>query len=166
MTYILQKDIPSATIEEDQTAWKAYQSYLDSIKSSLPKSAYEFAIASWHYDVADHRALHDSWLESIVIREPFHGERSQYRTIEIAVSLLSAHHDGYIEITYPDVQSYSLQTPFEYFHPKMDNKGHHDWLYDEVRLSENGWVLHEIEWSRGSEWIIESKDIVYKWLPN
>jgi hypothetical protein len=165
MAYILTKNRPENTLEEWQKNWTEYQSYLDSIKDSLPKSAYEFAAVPWHYDFSDQRAPHDSWLEAIVIKEPFHGERSQYRTIEIAIRLFGAYHDGHIELTYSNVQSYSFEAPFADFHPESDNKGHQDWLYDEVRLSDRGNVLHEIEWSGGSRWLIESKDIVYQWLP-
>jgi hypothetical protein len=39
--------------------------------------------------------------------------------------------------------------------------GHGDWLYDEIRLSERGLVLHEVEFSSNGHWLIECKDIKY-----
>jgi hypothetical protein len=45
------------------------------------------------------------------------------------------------------------------------NVGHGDWLTDEIRLSDRNLVLHEIEFSRGSRWLIEAEDIVYEWKP-
>ncbi len=43
--------------------------------------------------------------------------------------------------------------------------GHGDWLIDEVRLSEREFVLHEVEFSHGSRWIIECEDLIYQWKP-
>jgi len=57
------------------------------------------------------------------------------------------------------VQNYSLACS------EQIGSGHGDWLYDEIRLSARGYVLHEIEWSRGSRWLIESGDVAYKWSP-
>jgi len=151
------------SIEEVRARWQRYHDYLESIKDRLPQSAYEFATAKWHYDGLDHRSPHDGWLKFVTVREPSHGDRSQYRTLEISIRLLAAYHDGYIDLFYPDVQSYSLTAESKDFHPDLDNKGHQDWLYDEIRLSDSGNVIHEIEWARGSHWIIESADIGYDW---
>jgi hypothetical protein len=38
-------------------------------------------------------------------------------------------------------------------------------MIDEVRLSDKGNVLHEVKFSEGSRWTIESEDIVYRWRP-
>ncbi len=40
-----------------------------------------------------------------------------------------------------------------------------DWLYDEFRLSDNGHLLHEIEWADGGRWLIEADDIEFDWRP-
>lgn len=159
MAYILTKDRPENSYEEWQAAWAAYCAYLASIKDVLPEGAYDFATASWHYNFEDHRSPHDSWLETLLIREPSTGERRQYRSVEIMLQLLGAYHDGFIEIKYLDVQRYSLIKI-------SDGSGHRDWLYDEVRLSEQRNVLHEIEWSQGNNWLIEAKEMTYKWTPN
>lgn len=37
------------------------------------------------------------------------------------------------------------------------------WQYDEIRLSESGHVVHEVEWSSGSRWLIECADVTYEW---
>jgi hypothetical protein len=46
--------------------------------------------------------------------------------------------------------------------------GHGDWLYDEFRATEDGHVLHEIEWwahgGTGS-WLIEATDVEFVWQP-
>ncbi|MBK8465753.1 MAG: hypothetical protein IPL32_07975 [Chloracidobacterium sp.] len=159
MTYILTKDRLNNSYEEWQAGYSAYSAYLKSVKHRLPRCAYEFAAALWHYNFEDHRSPHDGWLEEIIIRESAFGERAENRSFEIVVRLFAAYHDGHIEFKYSDVQGYSLASDI------TNGRGHGDWLYDEVRLSERGWVLHEIEWSRGGLWLIECIDVAYKWMP-
>ena len=63
------------------------------------------------------------------------------------------------------VRSYSLETPPDFKQPPRFKVGHGDCLIDEVRLSECRLVLHEIEFSRGSRWVIECGDIDFQWRP-
>lgn len=156
MAFILNSDRPENSFEEWREAWQAYCDYLESVKERLPKSAYEFATAEWHYNFSDHKAPHDGWLEELIIREPASGDRKQHRLLDIFIRLFAAYHDGFIELTYKNVRSYSFSKESALF------LGHSDWLYDEIRLSENGFVLHEIEWVNG-EWLIECEDIFYEW---
>jgi hypothetical protein len=159
MAYILTKDRRNDSHEEWQSGWAAYVAYLDSVRGRLPRGAYEFATASWHYNFEDHLSPHDGWLDEVVIREPASGERKEGRSLEIVARLLAAYHDGHIELKYSVVQDYSLASG------TTGGSGHRDWLYDEVRLSERGCVLHEVEWSGGGLWLIECGDITYKWTP-
>ncbi len=152
----------SNTTEEVKKAFADYHKYLESIDRSLPSSAYDFASASWHYDYSDHRCPHDSWVESLVISEPSSDGRREKREIAIAIRLLGAYHDGYLELSYPGVRSYSLASEILET-PKI---GHGDWLIDEVRLSYKNLVLHEILFSSGSRWLIESRDIEFRWVPH
>src|SRR6185436_736288 len=159
MVYILTVDRPLNSYEEWQSQWLRYCEYLESIRNDLPPGAYNFATAPWHYDFNDPRSPHDAWVDELVIREPASGERKEHRSLEIIVTLFGAYHDGHIELTYTAVQDYSLVGG------KKSGSGHHDWLYDETRLSDRGLVLHEIEWSSGSRWLIECGDVSYKWTP-
>ena len=147
--------------EEVVQSFRNYSAYLESVRELLPKSAYEFATAPWHYDYSDHRCPHDSWLESLTISEPAAGSRREERHIEIATRLLGAFHDGYLELTYFAVHTYSLAG--------MSQAGsaaaHGDWLIDEVRLSEKNLVHHEIVFRGGSRWLIESGDVKFRWAP-
>jgi len=171
MAFILIKDIPGDSFEELKSAWKAYYIYLESVKDRLPKTAYEFATAPWHFfnpehlldysDPRTHMAPHDAWLEVATIAEPSSGDRSQNRSIDISVRLLGSYHDGHIELAYSEVQSYTMIANPD---RRKVGEGHGDWLYDEIRLSERGYLLHEIEWE-GCDWLIECKDFSYKWLP-
>lgn len=159
MAYILTKDRPKNSYEEWQAGWAAYCAHLDSVKNRLPRAAYEFATAPWHYNFEDHRSPHDGWLEEVVISEPASGERREIRSLEIVARLLASYHDGRIELKYSGVHSYSLASGI------TDGAGHGDWLYDEIRLSERGRALHEIEWSGGGLWLIECDDVAYRWAP-
>lgn len=123
----------------------------------MPRSAHEFASAAWHYDTADARSLHDSWVDSLVIREPAGGDRHEIRSLEIELRLLGPYHDGQTTLIYQEVHSYLLDTPFEFVSPQR--MGHGDWLCDEVRLSQRDHVIHEVEFSRGGRWVIECRDI-------
>jgi WD40 repeat protein len=137
----------------------AYRKYLQSLKERLPVTAFEFATAAWHYDHSDHRCPHDSWVESLTIAEPARGERFQDRSLRISTRLLGAFHDGHLLLSYADVQAYSLESP-------KVRAGHGDWLVDEIRLSDNGFVLHEVLFSNDNRWLIEAKDISCEWRPN
>ena len=159
MAYILIKDRPNNSHQEWQSGWSAYCAYLESVKGQLPGAAYEFAAAPWHYDFSDDRSPHDSWLEALIVREPASGDRNEGRSVEISARLFAAYHNGHIELKYSDVRGYSL------FSGVTDGSGHVDWLYDEIRLSERGRVLHEVEWSGGGRWLIECGDVVYRWIP-
>jgi hypothetical protein len=79
--------------------------------------------------------------------------------------LLGPYHDGYIEFLYKDVESYCLDQPHRIGQWETNEKGHKDWMVDEVDFSRNGYVLHEIEWLDGGQWLIECKYFEYKWIP-
>ena len=168
MTYILSRDIDfeirtPEDFNRQQRKWTEYRQYLATVREFLPVSAFEFATACWR-DPEDHRSLHDSWVESLTIFEPSSGDRHEQRSLEIHVRLLGAYHDGHMTLNYREVQSYSLETPLDSKLPPL-RVGHGDWLYDEVTLSKQNFVQHEVEFRRGSRWLIECKDIDWAWEP-
>jgi hypothetical protein len=162
MAFLLEVFGRRNTPEEAKKAFADYTSYIQSIRESLPSSAYEFAVAPWHYNYKEHRCPHDSWVESLVISEPSSGSRHEKREIAIAIRLLGAYHDGHLELSYPGVRSYSLSCQT----PEASKIGHGDWLIDEVRFSDKHFVLHEILFSTRSRWLIESRDIEFRWVPH
>ncbi len=168
MAYILGMDIGEISTREDvegqNEKWREYREYLELVRGRMPRSAHGLATASWHYDTADARSLHDSWVNSLIIREPADGDRHEIRSLEIEVRLLGPYHDGNTTLIYRKVYAYSLDTPFGFVSPPRD-VGHGDWLCDEVRLSQRDHVIHEIEFSRGSRWVIECEDIEWTWVP-
>ena len=162
MSFLLEALSQNSNPEAVKTAFADYRVYLESVREKLPAFAYEFAAAPWHYDYRDHRCPHDAWVESLLVQEPSSGTRHEIRETEAAIKLLGAYHDGYLELIYPGVRSYSLFGEFS----RKPNIGHGDWLTDEIRLSDNNFVLHEILFSTGSRWLIESRDIEVRWTPH
>jgi hypothetical protein len=103
--------------------------------------------------VSKYRCPHDAWLEQLVISEPSTGKRREKRSIGVSIRLLGAYHDGFVEYEYDNVRQYSFQTPSEPQRVPV-GLGHGDFLIDEIRLSEGGWVEHEIEFRHGTRLLI------------
>ncbi len=147
--------------DEVREAFRRYNEYLEANRDRFPPSAYALATAHWYFGSDDRRCPHDGWLEAIEISEPSSGERHEKRTVSIRVRLLGAYHDGHIELLYPRVYRYRL----DIHHGDL---GHRDWRYDEFRLSDDGHLLHEIEWWEYREtgrWLIEADDVHLSWHP-
>ena len=155
MTYLLRNDGSQDATASFAASWRRYQDYLASIADRLPPSARAFALAEWHHDANDPRAPHDAWLESLLVYETASGPRQENRQSHIKLRLLGAYHNGHIEIEYVNVKRYSIGCAFP---------AHGDWDQDEIRLSDTGGVIHEIEIG-GVTWLIECEDIRYAWLP-
>lgn len=82
--------------------------------------------------------------------------------MSLKVRLLGAYHDGFLELHYPRVWSYRLNIDH-------GEGGHRDWRYDEFRLSDNGSLIHEIEWCGfrdAGTWVVEASDVEFSWLPS
>jgi len=142
------------------TVFDEYFEYLESIKNSLPAHVYEFASDYGHYNLTDHSSLHDAWLNSLNIIEPSSGERNENRRIEIIANFLGPFHDREIVLRYLNVQSFNLQTPSESESSRKSQLGHGDLLIHEVRF-ENQLIVHELNFLRGSTFIIECKDLIH-----
>jgi hypothetical protein len=158
MTFILASD---GRDDDVSRSFDRYRDYLERVRNSFPRSAYQLATSDWYFNPEDHLCPHDAWLDTFTLREPSTGTRSEVRTLSLSVRLLGAYHDRYIVLRYPRVFSYRIDI-------HDSKRGHRDWRYDELRLSDSGNLIHEIEWcgscSTGS-WIIEASDIEFAWLP-
>lgn len=142
-------------------AFQKYFNYLEDNKSKFSPNLYALITSDWYFNFNEHKCPHDSWLEKLSIHETSSGERSEIRNTQISIKLLGAYHNGYIHFRYINVSSYK----FDCFDVK---NGHHDWRYDEIRASEDGQIIHEIEWSdikNSARWIIFAEDIEYEWEP-
>jgi hypothetical protein len=142
-------------------AFKRYQAFIAENRERFPSRALELATSTWFYDSRDHRCPHDAWLEAAAIEEPAEGERRERRTVAMRIRLLGAYHDGHIELYYPRVFRYQMDL-------YDGTSGHHDWRYDEFRLTAENRLIHEIEWWAAGDtarWIIEASDVHFAWHP-
>ena len=142
-------------------AFERYRDYLATRRNSFPRSAFMLATSDWYFNFEDHRCPHDGSLELLCLTEQARASRSKIRSLSMRIRLLGASHGGYIELLYPQVFAYRLDV--------IDSQsGHHDWRYDELRLSKDSHVIHEIEWSGANatgSWLIEASDVEFKWTP-
>jgi len=152
MAFILASD---GRDEEGNDGFQRYQEHLNGVQDTFPASAYKIATSDWYFNFNDRRCPHDAWLETCNLHELSTGPRSDVRTLSLKVVLLGAFHDRRIELRYPRVFSYSLNI-------SHGERGQRDWRYDELRLSDRGHLIHEIEWygshATGS-WVIEASDL-------
>jgi len=158
VTYLLTGD---GRDDDVAGAFKRYRDYLASSRDSFPPSAFALATSDWYFRFSDHRCPHDAWLDSLSLTEAASGARGEVRMASMRVRLLGAYRDGCIELLYPQVFRYRLSVD-------DGKRGHRDWRYDELRLSDDGYVIHEIEWYGRNEigsWVIEASDVEYKWTP-
>ena len=164
--FILLRDQPEEwDLIDARKRWNDYQHYLGSIAEHLTPETLAFAIAPWHYDTSDPRCPHDAWLERLLIEETVPDDECHLLKVNITVRLLGAYHDGHIELRYEGVNEYPLSTSRNDVPLPGVDSGHGDWLYDEVRLSANGFALHEAEFSRGGHWLIECESMSAHWQP-
>jgi len=134
-------------------AFARYHDHLASSRDLFPPSAYALATSGWYFSFSDHRCPHDSWLESLSLTELGSEARGETRKVSMRVRLVGAYRDGYIELTYPRVFRYRMSVD-------DGERGHGDWRYDELRLSADGHVVHEIEWrgrNQTGSWLIEPR---------
>ena len=137
---------------------RAYYEYLKLISDELPAPTREFLLSDWYYSDSD-RNPHDAWVEAIEIRENASGERSEVRTTQVKIELLSATHRGRITFLYDNVVSYDVASCC------TELGKHGDWMSDEVTLAAGGNVLHDITFSSGVTWSIRCRFISYKYAP-
>ena len=152
--------------EEMRAAWERNRSHLASIRDRLPPGARAYAEAPWHYHVDDPRCPHDAWVEHFHLHEPARGDRRQRRRIDLEVRLLGAHHDGHLVFRYRNVVAYRVeQANAPSARPFRALVGHGDWLVDDIGISGEGFVTHEVLFFLGGRWFIECEELHCEWEP-
>jgi hypothetical protein len=147
-----------------------YRNYLASIKDSAPRSAYEFAAAEWHYHPGDRRSPHDASIISVEMCYVDPTAKPAENHLEIKVKLQGAWHKDKMLLTYKNVEYYNLQksalTGVLAKNFKRPHAEHGEWLVDEMHISPEGLVIHEIEWASSASWTVQCEDIEFIWIPN
>lgn len=158
--FVLSKQLD--TDGDPNLLFRRYAEYLERNRSQFPPAAYDLAASGRLFDATDPSCPHDGWLEWARFEEPAQGARRENRTLSLRIRLLGAYHDRYIELFYPQVFSYVMSSP-------DSAAGHFDWRYSEIRLSDKGNLVHEIEWAGApgleSHWLIEASDVRLQTFP-
>lgn len=147
-----------------EDGFAAYHEYLRDNESRFPTGALQLARSDWYYASYDHRGPHDARLEALSIAERSGPGSSHWhnRLVSLELMLRGAYDDGNITLRYPTVYSYLLDG-------FGVGAGHADWRYDELRLDDQGHLIHEIEWcwmQDSGRWLIVADDIRMFWQPD
>jgi len=129
-----------------------YLDYLEQNAGTFPLGARNFALAHWHYDFKHKQCPHDSWLQELIVRMSTISSGEELSSAAIHSTYLGAYHDGYHEIEYKQVSSYTIDMR------EMPS----DWVIDEVTLENDGRVCHEIVFAEGTL-IVRCQDLLYRW---
>jgi hypothetical protein len=139
-------------------AFARYRAYVASERERFPPGALALATSDWYYGADDHRAPHDSWLLAATLGEVGQEDDGAYeRAVSLRIRLLGAYHDLELEFFYSKVRSYAMSHG-------LAAQGHGDWRYDEFRISADGKLVHEIEWSHPDGegvWVVEADDVEF-----
>ena len=141
--------------ETDGIDFKRYSAYIASIREMIPADVYSFASDSRYFDLNSHSSLHDSWLESLTIREVASGERKEIRRMEVAICLLGPFHDRRIHLHYSGVTLYTFDAPPHYGEQRFEHRAHGDLFTHEIRLGHDGLLIHELLFENDSTFLIE-----------
>ena len=136
-----------------------YSAYVASIREALPPHVYAFASDPRHFDLSSHSSLHDSWLETLTVREAASGERQEIRRMEVSLCLLGPFHDLRIHLHYTGVTRYELTAPPRYGEARYEHTAHGDLYTHEIRLGHDGLLIHELLFERGATLLVECADI-------
>ena len=145
--------------ETDGIDFTRYSAYVATIQEMIPAHVYSFASDSRYFDLTSHSSLHDSWLESLTIREVASGERKEIRRMEVAICLLGPFHDRRIHLHYSGVTHYKFDAPPHYGEQRFEHTAHGDLFTHEIRLGHDGLLIHELLFENDSTFLIESSDL-------
>jgi hypothetical protein len=139
--------------------FRRYAAYVASIRDRLAPHVYAFVSDPRHFDLTSHSSLHDAWLESLSVREAATGEHREIRRMEITLDLLGPFHDRRIHLRYMGVTSYRFAAPPRSGEPRFERTAHGDLITHEIRLGQDGLLVHELRFERDATFLIECSDI-------
>jgi hypothetical protein len=165
MVYLLDvMDGVGDTPDKVRSRLAEYRAYLERVAARFPPGAYAFATASWHYDPSDHKCPHDAWVDSVGVVERGTGSRAEVREVDMTIRLLGAYHDGFLVLRYVGVCGYAMEA-LDTGTGTHRQRGHGDWLVDEITLTPDGNVQHEAILS-AAKITVRCVDIECDWVPS
>ena len=147
--------------ETEGIDFERYSSFIDSIRDQIAPHVYAFAANPCHFDLSSRSSLHDAWLENLSISESASGERSENRRTEISMRFLGPFHDRRIHLLYTGVTRYSFSSPPHYDEPRYEHTTHGDLYTHEVRLGDEGRLIHELCFENKAQFLIECLDFTH-----
>jgi hypothetical protein len=145
--------------ETEGIDFKRYSAYIATIRDMIPAHVHSFASDSSYFDLSSPSSLHDSWLESLTVREVASGERKEIRRMEVSISLLGPFHDRRIHLHYSGVTLYTFSAPPHYGEQRFDHTAHGDLFTHEIRLGHEGFFIHELLFENDATFLIECSDL-------
>ena len=134
-----------------------YRAYLAENAHRFPRGAYRLAKAPWYTEPLHFRCPHGARLGSWTYASDGDGTPGGLRIL-----LHSADLRGRIIFLYKDVYARRMHI--------FDGRGVRDtrWRFDELRVTDDGHVLHEIEWNEPAgvgTLLIEAADVEFHYTP-
>ena len=133
-----------------------YKNYIEANKDKLASHVYEFAIDINRHNLDSQHSLHNSWMTSITIKENRNKKRPFDPEPKIEIKLLGQMHDRDIILSYSGIENYQikgLKNPYNWADTYQGDISCH-----EVRLDEQGLLIHEILFVSESTITITCKD--------
>jgi len=161
MKYIL-----SPNDNEPGIRYGRYLDYLETIKGSLPAHVAEFASSKQFFTLDSPHSLHDAWLNSVEVRETRRSEQPREPTVTLTLKLLGQYHDRVIVLEYENVFQYRMEGTREIKDgPPNFQYGdtfHGDVITHEVRLGNEGHIIHEIAFATESALLVECLNFTHR----
>jgi hypothetical protein len=138
-------------------AFDRYREHLKANRGRFSASLCEIAVSEWYYDFNDARCPNYAVLENASLKEVTQDEETGARRMSVTLKLQGFHYDDVVhfQFHYPEVFFYRMESAHRLIARRT-------WRYDEFRLSEDGSVLHEIEWAGTGNWLIEASDVQFR----
>ncbi|RDH45634.1 hypothetical protein [Zooshikella ganghwensis] len=133
-----------------------YKGYMEENKDKFPSHVFEFATDVNRHHLDSPHSLHDSWMTSVIVRENRNPERPFDPEPTIEIELLGQKHDRSINLSYSGIERYTiegLKNPYNWGDTYQGDISCH-----EVRLSAEGFLIHEILFVSESKITIVCKD--------
>jgi hypothetical protein len=123
-------------------SFELYRQYLEEKRSRFPPAIFEFAASVERHNLDSPHSLHDAWLSSMLVKENRRTHRPFEPRPSIELAMLGPRHDRDIILTYEGVSSYRVEgnrNPYN-----LADTFHGDVSCHEVRITEEGLIVHEI----------------------